>query len=132
MTAANATGLRVLVVEDDADTAQALSLFLTTYGHTVHVCTDGPSALQAARDDQPDVVLLDIELPGLSGHDVAREISAQIVRKSPLLVAVTGRRDEAARQESAASGIGLHLVKPVNPEQLRWLLERFGEFVRPE
>jgi CheY-like chemotaxis protein len=124
------TSLRVLIVEDNADCAEALALLLRLDGHDVDTAGDGPTGLEKARDDEPDVVLLDLGLPGMSGLDVARRLREQGAwRKAPLLIAVTGHGQEADRRRSAEAGIDLHLVKPVDPVQLRSVLRRFYDVV---
>lgn len=123
-------GLRVLVVEDDEDGALSLAMLLRIKGHDVQVALDGPGALQLAQDKAPDVVLLDIGLPGLDGYLVARGIGEQPGEKRPLLVAITGRNNEADRRRSLDAGIDLHLAKPVDPVQLEALLQRFQEIIR--
>ncbi len=129
MTADVATGLRVLVVEDQADLAAKLALLLHLAGHEVDVAPDGPTALAKERDFAPDAVLLDLGLPGLSGFDVARELAGRRPRRTPLLVAVTGLRGDEARRQAAEAGIDLFLTKPVEPEALRRVLERFGRVI---
>jgi CheY-like chemotaxis protein len=123
------TGLHVLVVEDDRDSAWSLAVLLRLDGHDVAVSGDGPAALRAARDRSPDVVLLDIGLPGMDGYELARQLAGQPAEKRPLLVAVTGWGAAADRQHSAEAGIDLHLVKPVDPQELRGLLRRFRQII---
>jgi two-component system OmpR family response regulator len=120
-------GLRVLVVEDVADTSDTLVLLLHLEGHEVWVASDGPAALRQAGECEPDVVLLDLRLPGLDGWEVARRLCRQRLKKRPLLVAVTGYGQECDRRCSAEAGIDLHLVKPVDPERLLGLLKRFQQ-----
>jgi two-component system OmpR family response regulator len=115
-------GLRVLVVEDHADTADSLALLLTLFGHEVRVARDGPTALEMARAFPPDVVLLDIGLPGIDGWQVAERLRQQSGQKRPLLIAVTGYGQDADHRRSQEAGIDLHLLKPVDPDQLRRLL----------
>jgi DNA-binding response OmpR family regulator len=96
------------------------------FGHEVRVAFDGPAALDAARDVQPDVVLLDIGLPGgMDGYEVARRLQEQRADRRPLLVAVTGLGSEADRRHSSEVGIDLLLVKPADPDGLLRLLKRF-------
>jgi CheY-like chemotaxis protein len=123
-------GLRVLVVEDDEDSAMSLATLLRLQGHMVDVALDGPSGLQLAQDRQPDVVLLDIGLPGLDGYLLARGIGDHPAEKRPLLVAITGYTNEDDRRRSTDAGIDLHLAKPVDPMQLEALLGRFQAIIR--
>jgi CheY-like chemotaxis protein len=112
----------VLVVEDTETVAEMLAMLLKLWGHDVRSVYDGPSALVAARTYQPDVVLLDIGLPGMNGYDVARQLQHQAGRNRPLLAAVTGYGQEEDRRRSREAGFDQHMVKPVDPEALRELL----------
>jgi two-component system CheB/CheR fusion protein len=123
------TGLRVLVAEDDADTAVSTAALLSLSGHEVDIAADGPFAVEAVVTGHPDVVLLDISLPGLDGYEVAKRVKGQHAERTPLLIAVTGYGSAEDRQRSAAAGIDLHLVKPVDPELLQKLLKRFQQVV---
>ncbi len=119
-------GLSVLVVEGDEEAANTTARLLRLWEHEVRVAPDGPAALRAAQDGQPDVVLLDIGLPGdVDGYGVARRIGEWSKWKRPLLVAVTGSGREEDRRRSVEAGIDLLLVKPVDPDRLHWLLRRF-------
>jgi CheY-like chemotaxis protein len=121
--------LRVLVVEDHADTAESVAVLLRLHGHEVDVAPDGPAALRIAAQNPPDVALLDIGLPGMNGFEVARRLQEQPAGKKPLLVAVTGYGREEDRRRSEQAGIDLHLLKPVDPEQLKKLLARFKTLI---
>jgi CheY-like chemotaxis protein len=123
--------LHILTVEDDQETAQNLALLLRKEGHEVNIAPDGPAALRSAQVHQPDVVLLDIGLPGMNGYDVARHLHQQKGEKRPLLIAVTGHAEEKDRQQSEEAGIDLHLVKPVDPGQLNKVLRRFERIILP-
>ncbi len=123
-------GLRVLVVEDNAQSAVALARFLACCGHEVEVARDGQTAVEAAQAHQPDVVLLDLGLPALDGWEVARRLQGHPAHKRPLLVALTGYDREADRRRSDEAGIDLHLAKPADPEQLRRLLQRFQSVIQ--
>jgi PAS domain S-box-containing protein len=116
--------LRVLVVEDDTEVAQMLKVLLELWGHEVRVVCDGPTALVADRTCQPEVVLLDIGLPGMNGYEVARQLRQQPGRKRPLLVAVTGYGSEEDKRLARGAGFDLHLTKPIDPDQLEALLAR--------
>jgi CheY-like chemotaxis protein len=118
--------LKVLIVEDDADTEASLAMVLRAYGHDVQVARDGDSALASARSVPPDVILLDIGLrDGMSGWEVAKAIQEQPAPKRPLLVAITGYGGDEDRRRSEEIGIHLHLIKPVEPDALQNLLNRF-------
>jgi two-component system, OmpR family, response regulator len=124
-------GLSVLIVEDNFETARALAELLTAEGCAVQTAFDGASALRALGEATPDVVLLDIGLPGLSGYEVARRIAQTWgpQRKAPFVVALTGRGGDEARRQSEAAGVDLHLVKPADPDALRALLGRVRDFL---
>lgn len=113
---------RILVVDDHEDTAAMLGLLLKLIGHHTQVAHDGPEALAKAAEFRPDVVLLDINLPGLSGHEVARKLRAQPWGRELTLVAVTAMDQEPHRLESRRSGFDAHLVKPVDSHTLEALL----------
>ena len=91
---------RVLVVEDNVDSAQSLAKLLKLFGHDVQLAYDGPSGLQAAQTMRPDVVLLDIGLPGLTGLEVAEQIRQQSALNGMMLVALTGYGQDSDRQFS--------------------------------
>jgi CheY-like chemotaxis protein len=118
--------LRVLVVEDNPDGAEALRLVLESYGHAVEVAHDGPAALEAAGRFRPEVVLLDIGLPGMDGLEVARRLRATPADPRPVLVAVTGYGSEEIRRQTALAGFHQHLAKPVEPEILQEILDRLA------
>lgn len=123
--------LRILVVDDHVDTAAMLGLVLKLIGHHTEVAHDGPQALDKAAAFQPDVVLLDINLPGLSGHEVARTLREQPWGRDLALVAVTAMEQEPHRQESRRSGFDAHLVKPVDSHTLEALLAAL-QALRPD
>jgi DNA-binding response OmpR family regulator len=114
--------LRVLVVDDDRDTADTFAALLKLWGYYPLVAYRSVDALQLSRDQQPDVVLLDIGLPGIDGFEVARRVRLQPGMARALLIAVTGHGQWGDHLFSRAAGIDLHLVKPVEPEELHGLL----------
>jgi signal transduction histidine kinase len=114
--------LRVLVVEDNVDAAESLATLLRLWSHEVSVVHDGHTALEAAREQQPEVVLLDIGLPGLDGYQVARRLREELHLDHALLVAMTGYGQPEDRRRSQEAGIQYHFVKPVEPLVLRNLL----------
>ena len=113
---------RILVVDDNRDSSESLAVLLQIMGHEVHIAYDGPNALESARTHHPDTVLLDIGLPGMSGHTVARRMREELHMTSTLLVAMTGWGQEEDRQRSREAGFDHHLVKPVEPNALEALL----------
>jgi CheY-like chemotaxis protein len=119
--------LDVLIAEDNADAAASLAGFLRAAGHRVRVALDGGSAVEAALHDPPDVVFLDIGLPGYDGWEVARAIRCALNGRPCLIVAVTGFDDDGDHQRSREAGINLHLRKPADPELLLSLLDRMGQ-----
>jgi CheY-like chemotaxis protein len=123
------TGLRVLVIEDDPETAQFMAMMFRRRGHEIRIAPDGLAGLEAVRDNWPDVVLLDIDLPDMDGWEVARRIDRPAREKRPLLIAITGYGDDEDRRRSAEAGIDLHLVKPVDGNRLQGLLSRFHDII---
>jgi DNA-binding response OmpR family regulator len=123
--------LSVLVVEDSEDAAQSTAELLALCGHAVRVAACGGDALRAAAAQTPDVVILDIGLPDMSGWDVAARLRAGAVGKQPVVVAVTGYGAAGDRWRSADAGVDLHLVKPADPAALSALLDRVREYIRP-
>ena len=113
---------RVLVVDDQADSTDSLALFLRLRGHQVHTASDGPGALEEFARCQPEVVFLDLGLPGMSGYDVARRLRAMPEARDVRLVAVTGYGTEADREQTRAAGFDVHLAKPVDPHAVEALL----------
>ena len=114
--------LRVLVVDDNVDTVLSFSMLLKASGHDVCKAHDGLAAVQAASDYRPDVVLLDIGLPGLNGYEVAKRIRQIPILKDIVLVALTDYGQDTDRQLSAHAGFNHHLVKPARLEQLQKIL----------
>ena len=110
---------RILVVDDNKDAAQSLGLLLKLSGHAVRTAYDGPSALETARTDPPEIVLLDIGLPRMDGLEVARRMRQELGLKDTLLVALTGYGQEEDRRRSQEAGFNAHLVKPLDLEELR-------------
>jgi CheY-like chemotaxis protein/nitrogen-specific signal transduction histidine kinase len=118
-----APGRRALVVDDNADSAESLAMLLTLQGHDVRVAHGGEEALAVFRDHRPEVVLLDIGLPDIDGHEVARRIREGGGAAGVLLVALTGWGQSEDRQRSKEAGFDRHLTKPVEPAVLQSLFE---------
>ncbi|MGO9916701.1 MAG: ATP-binding protein [Isosphaeraceae bacterium] len=106
------TSLRVLVVDDNVDTVTTLALLAKESGYDVRTAYDGSTVLETALDYRPDVVLLDIGLPGLNGFEVAKQLRHQPALQNAVLVAMTGYGGESDHQRSFAAGFDHHLVKP--------------------
>jgi PAS domain S-box-containing protein len=106
--------LRVLVVDDNVDTAGSLAMLLEETGHEVRMAHDGPAALETALNYRPNVVMLDLGLPGLTGFEVAKRLRQQPVFQNVVLVAMTGYGQETDRQRSLEAGFNHHLVKPAD------------------
>jgi CheY-like chemotaxis protein len=115
---------RVLVADDNRDAGETLAMLLRLDGHEVHVAIDGLEAVEMFGRVLPDVVILDIGMPGLSGHEVARRIRAQHGERPVTLIAVTGWGQKADKDRAIASGFDHHFTKPVEPTQLSALLQR--------
>jgi PAS domain S-box-containing protein len=113
---------RVLIVEDNADSAASLALMLQYMGHETRTAHDGVAALTIASEFLPQVILLDIGLPRLSGYDAAQRIREQPWGEHIFLIALTGWGHEEARRRAAEAGFDLHMVKPVEPAALENLL----------
>ncbi|HSA55577.1 MAG TPA: PAS domain S-box protein [Gemmatimonadaceae bacterium] len=119
---ADAPPRRILVVDDNEDAATSLGLMLRLTSHDVRTAHDGEEALALAAADRPDVVLLDIGMPRMSGYRVAELIRKQEWGRSMALIALTGWGQIADRERSRAAGFDHHLTKPVDPQQLARLL----------
>jgi CheY-like chemotaxis protein len=120
--------LRVLVVDDDADCAFVIATLLRLAGHGVHTARNGWEALQVARQVRPDVVLLDLGLPGMSGYELAGLMKKHPAHP-PLLIALSGQGREEARRRCRDAGIDLHLLKPVEADSLLEVMARRSHLV---
>lgn len=115
---------RILVVDDNVDAAETLTTFLDMIGMEARSVHDGNAAVQAALAFSPDLVLLDIGLPGMSGYDVARAMRAQPQLAGMTLVALTGWGAEDDRRRAKDAGFDHHLTKPVDLSVLEDMLRR--------
>jgi CheY-like chemotaxis protein len=116
-------GLKVLVVDDNLDSASSLAQVLQLWGHDAKTAHDGQAAVQAAQDYQPDVVLLDIGLPGMDGYEVARVLRQKPSLAGMQLVALTGYGQDQDKQRSEQAGFEIHFTKPVDLGTLRKFLQ---------
>ena len=116
--------MRVLVVDDNEDTANGMAKILRLSGHDVQVAHDGPKALASALEHKPEFVILDIGLPGMDGYEVAARLKQEDSSKQAVIIAVSGYGEEQARSRSEAAGIHHHLVKPVSFETILTLMSQ--------
>src|SRR5690606_4844552 len=123
-------GRRLLVVEDDSDTAESLRLVLEANGAEVRVATSGPKALATFGSFEPEAVLLDIGLPGMDGYEVARRLRAEFPSRAVPIIALTGWGRDEDVQRARDAGFDDHLVKPVDIAALRRLLSRPAKLSR--
>jgi PAS domain S-box-containing protein len=117
-------GHRLLVVDDNQDSARSLAMLLRLEGHEVQIAHDGPAALELAKSYGPEMVLLDIGMPGMDGYEVARKLRQQSGLETVVLAALTGWGQEDDRRRTAEAGFDHHLVKPIEPTVLQKLLAR--------
>jgi CheY-like chemotaxis protein len=108
----------VLIADDNPDGAEILAMLLQTSGHTVHVANDGAAALELAARVRPDIAVLDIGMPGLSGYEVAKRIRCEAWGARMTLIAVTGWGQEEDKREALAVGFDYHVTKPMDPTYL--------------
>lgn len=127
LAARNARLHRALIVDDDIDAAVTLSALLRLGGHTTALAHDGIEALKVAAEFKPDIVLLDLGLPGLDGYEVARTIRREPQLDNPLLVAVTGWNAPEDRLRTKQAGFDEHLTKPVDISTIELLLTNLSE-----
>ncbi|HZU36052.1 MAG TPA: response regulator [Gemmataceae bacterium] len=113
---------RVVVVDDNKDGAESLAMLLEFWGHDVKIAHDGPSALKTVQAEAPEVVLLDIGLPGMDGYQVARRLRAGPQPNQAVLVALTGYGQDEDRRRTREAGFDYHLTKPINPDALQDLI----------
>ena len=111
--------LRILVVDDNADAAEMLAALLEIEGHEAVAAHSGPAALQILSQHRPDVVLLDIGLPGMDGYEVARQVRRLPGLAHTPLIAITGYGQEEDRQKARDAGFAHHMTKPVSLDELR-------------
>jgi PAS domain S-box-containing protein len=117
---------RVLIVEDNADAAESLMILLELLGLQVRTAHDGSAALDAARASRPDLMLIDIGLPGMDGYELAAEIRRDEALRGVTLVALTGYGQEEDRQRAFAAGFDHHMVKPVDVEEVEKVVARLA------
>jgi two-component system CheB/CheR fusion protein len=115
---------KILVVDDNKDAADMLNVALTMDGHDVRTVGDGLRVVAEARAFRPDIVLLDLGLPGLSGFEIAKTLKTARDTTAIVLIALTGYGQQEDRLQTRAAGFDDHLVKPVDLDSLRNAIER--------
>jgi PAS domain S-box-containing protein len=123
---------RILIVDDNEDSAESLAMLLSITGNETHMAHDGIAAIEAIEKHRPEVVLLDIGLPKLNGHDVCRRVRQESWGKDIVLIALTGWGQDEDRRKSREAGFDGHLVKPVDYDALLTLLESMPSGRDPE
>jgi signal transduction histidine kinase/hypoxanthine phosphoribosyltransferase len=118
-----ASGKRVLIVDDNVDAAETLAMMLELLGQQTRQAHEGNNALKVAQEYQPDVIFMDIGLPGLSGHEVVAKLRNEFGMSAPYIIALSGYGTEEDRRKSYKAGFDNHLVKPLDPAALPGLLE---------
>lgn len=113
---------RILVVDDNVDLARGLARLLAIHGHEVQIAHDGPTGLDQAKKSKPEIVLLDIGLPGMDGYQVAAHLRREEAVKHATLIAISGYGQEEDRRLAKEAGFDHHLVKPIVSDDLIKLL----------
>ena len=115
--------LSILVVDDNKDNADALAILLKLLGHEVTKCYEGKSAIEAVEASMPDLILLDLGMPNVSGLEVCRHIRQMPAGGSVTIAAQTAWDQDSYRHQTVAAGFDHHLVKPIDPRKLRELVQ---------
>ena len=116
----------MLIVEDNADAAEGLMMLIEAYGHEVQVAPDGVAAMDLAESFVPDLMLVDLGLPGMDGYELARRVRLEPRFAEIPLIALTGYGKDEDRERTRAAGFAHHLVKPVDPAELRVMLKEYA------
>ncbi len=116
------TRLRVLVVDDQRDVADAVAMLLESIGHDARAVYDGPTALAVSREQRPNVMFVDVGMPGMTGYDLARQVRSDPVLAKTYLVALTGYGREEDRARAIEAGFDVHVTKPIAEPRLREVL----------
>jgi len=118
--------LRILLADDDRDATLSLSTLLKLEGYEVRHVYDGGATLDAVREFEPDIVLVDIGMPKISGYDVARRVRDRYGKERPVLVALTGWKQASDRILATLAGFDHHVAKPYDPAKLLELVRTFS------
>ena len=109
---------RVLIVDDNEDAARSLAYLLSSAGYRVETAFDGATALAIAQHFVPDICILDINMPGMNGYELARRIRESLIENPPLLATMTAYNDALHLDRAVSAGFDLHFTKPVTVEDL--------------
>jgi len=123
--------LRILVADDERDQVATLAAILQDEGHEVRECYRGAEVMRMVRDFDPDVALIDIGMPGMTGYDVARELRQAYGNARPLLVAVTGWKQSSDKILARLAGFDHHLAKPFETKTLLDMIEPLASGTKP-
>ena len=123
--------LRILVVEDDPESLQMMGALLGLWGYETRLVPAGPAALDAVEEEMPDIVLLDLGLPGMDGFEVARRLRGRPGGGDVFIAAVTAYRGEEHQRQAREAGFDRYLMKPVDIDTLRQLLTQTSNGERP-
>jgi CheY-like chemotaxis protein len=129
MTPEGFTRMRVLVVDDHPDSADALAAVLDLLGCPVRACYSGSTALEVAEQFAPQVCLLDLRMPGIDGLELASHLKQRVPDRPPLLVATTALADAETKARTTQAGFHYHLIKPIDVSTLIETLTRLGEII---
>jgi CheY-like chemotaxis protein/two-component sensor histidine kinase len=121
------SSLRIFIIDDNRDAADSLAMLLRLMGNDTRTAYDGQEGVDVASEFRPDVMLLDIGLPRLNGYEACRRIREQSWGKEVILIALTGWGQEEDRRRSLEAGFNIHMVKPVDPQELLQLLASFQQ-----
>jgi CheY-like chemotaxis protein len=124
--AATRAGRRILVVDDDHDSAESLAMLIQLMGHDVRAAHNGLAAVDLAEAFRPDLIVLDIGMPGLDGYEVCRRIRQRSWGRAAVIAALTGWSRDEDRDRSEQAGFDHFLVKPVDPKALEDLIAAVG------
>jgi len=116
-------GARILIIEDDPDSRVSLQELLQLWGYRVSAAADGADGIKAALSENPEVILVDIGIPGPDGYEVARRLTDGGAQPRPVLVALTGWARDEDRKRGLQAGFDAYLAKPVDADELREILE---------
>lgn len=129
---ANRTGRKILVADDDQDSAESLALLFQLMGHDVRAAQSGLAAIDVAAEFRPDLIVLDIGMPGLDGYEVCRRIRQHDWAQTIVIAALTGWSRDEDRDRSEQAGFNHFLVKPVDPKALEDLIAGLMRGARPD